>query len=138
MKRSSKLFGGDRAKARRSVPALLKTQSAGKQAERHTSSVAGEHEEIAGLCRDLEDARQQQNATIEILRAISEPEFQLEAILQGVAETATRLCRADGAVIFQLEAGVYRFAAGYRIAAAYREIETQCVDFSRIGDSRRP
>jgi hypothetical protein len=47
----------------------------------------------------LEDARQQQNATIEILRAISEPEFQLEAILQGVAETAARLCRADGAVI---------------------------------------
>ena len=87
------------------------------------TSVAGEHEEIAGLCRDLEDAREQQRATTEVLRAISQSEFQLEAILQSVAETAARLCRADGAVIFQLEAGVYRFAAGYRIAAAYLEIE---------------
>jgi len=123
VKRSSKFFGGERAKARRSVPALLKTRSAGKQADRHMTSVAGEHEEIAGLCRDLEDAREQQRATTEVLRAISQSEFQLEAILQSVAETAARLCRADGAVIFQLEAGVYRFAAGYRIAAAYLEIE---------------
>ena len=123
MKRSSKFFGGERAKARRSVPALLKTRSAGKQADRHMTSVAGEHGEIAGLCRDLEDAREQQRATTEVLRAISQSEFQLEAILQSVAETAARLCRADGAVIFQLKAGVYRFAAGYRIAAAYLEIE---------------
>ena len=64
MKRSSKFFGGERAKARRSVTALLKTRSAGKQADRHMTSVAGEHEEIAGLCRDLEDAREQQKATI--------------------------------------------------------------------------
>ena len=88
MKRSSKFFGGERAKARRSVPVLLKTRSAGlKEADRHMTSVAGEHEEIAGLRRDLEDAREQQRATTEVLRAISQSEFQLEAILQSVAET---------------------------------------------------
>ena len=121
-KKSSK-FGGERATTQHSSSSELKMRSAVKQAGGHIASVATEQGEIARLCRDLEEAREQQRATTEVLRAISQSEFQLEAILQSVAETAARLCRADGAVIFQLKAGVYRFAAGYRIAAAYLEIE---------------
>ena len=40
-------------------------------------------------------------------------------------DTAARLCRAEQAVIFRLEGGLYRFAAGHRVDAAYREIERQ-------------
>ena len=39
--------------------------------------------------------------------------------------TAARLCRANKAVIFRLEGGVYRFAAGYSLDPAYLEIERQ-------------
>ena len=122
MRRSSKL-SNERAKARRVVPAALKTGSVAKQADRHMASVAGDHQKIARLTRHLEEAREQQRATTEVLRVISRSDFQLEAILQRLAETATHLCRADGAVIFQLETGIYRFAAGYRIGPAYLEIE---------------
>ena len=48
-------------------------------------------------------------------------------MLESVAEAAARLCRADGAVIFQLDGDVYRFAAGYSLAPAYREIERQSI-----------
>ena len=60
-----------------------------------------------------------------MLRVISRSEFELQYVLQNVAETAARLCRSDGAVIFQLESGVYRFAAGYSLVPAYLEIERQ-------------
>jgi GAF domain-containing protein len=40
-------------------------------------------------------------------------------------ETSARLCRAQQAVIFRLDNGVYRFAAGYSLVPAYLEIERQ-------------
>ena len=122
VKESSK-FGGEPANAQRSNSLESKNRSALTQTGRRRASVAAEQGEVARVYRDLEDAREQQRATTEVLRAISQSKFQLPAVLQSVAETAARLCRADGAVIFQLEAGVYRFAAGYRIGPAYLEIQ---------------
>ena len=63
----------------------------------------------------------------EVLHAISRSKFELSSVLESVAEAAARLCRADGAVIFQLDGGLYRFAAGYSLAPAYREIERQSI-----------
>ena len=60
-----------------------------------------------------------------MLRVISQSKFELQSVLQSVAETAARLCRSDGAVIFQLEGGIYRFAAGYSLAPAFLKIERQ-------------
>ena len=48
-------------------------------------------------------------------------------MLESVAEAAARLCRSDGAVIFQLDGGLYRFAAGYSLVPAYLEIERQSI-----------
>ena len=41
----------------------------------------------------------------------------------GSYRTAARLCHAKQALIFRLEDGVYRFAAGYSISPAYSEIQ---------------
>ena len=60
-------------------------------------------------------------ATSEVLHAISRSKFELSAVLESVAEAAARLCRADGAVNFQLDGGLYRFAAGYSLVPAYLE-----------------
>ncbi|MGC2462902.1 MAG: GAF domain-containing protein, partial [Steroidobacteraceae bacterium] len=38
-------------------------------------------------------------------------------------DTASQLCRADASVIFRLEGGVYRFAAGYSLVPEYIEHE---------------
>jgi hypothetical protein len=74
-----------------------------------------------------DDARDQLVAMSEVLHAISRSKFELSSVLESVAEAAARLCRADGAVIFQLDGGLYRFAAGYSLAPAYREIERQSI-----------
>ena len=74
---------------------------------------------------DLTVSLEQQTATSEVLSVISRSKFDLKPILQSVVDTAARLCRANQAVIFRLEAGAYRFAAGYSIVPAYLEIERQ-------------
>ena len=62
-----------------------------------------------------------------MLRALSQSEFQLKSVLQSVAESAARLCRSDGAVIFRLQDGVYRFAAGYSLLPEFLEIERRAL-----------
>ena len=74
---------------------------------------------------DLTVSLEQQTATSEVLSVISRSKFDLQPILQSVVDTAARLCRANQAVIFRLERGAYRFAAGYSIVPAYLEIERQ-------------
>ena len=82
-------------------------------------------DQVARLTRELNEALEQQTAVSEVLRVMSQSDFELQSTLHGVAQTAARLCRSDGAVIFQLEDGVYRFAGGYSISPAFLEIERQ-------------
>ena len=58
-----------------------------------------------------------------MLGVISRSKFYLQPVLQSVVDTAVRLCRADQAVIFRLDGGFYRFAAGHSINPEYLEIE---------------
>jgi GAF domain-containing protein len=71
----------------------------------------------------LSEALEQQAATSEVLNVISRSKFDLQPILQSVVDTAARLCRADTAVIFRLDRGLYRFATGYCVDPRYMEIE---------------
>ena len=79
--------------------------------------------ENARLLNELRESLAQQTATSEVLGVISRSKFELQPILQSVVDTAARLCRADGAVIFRLADGLYRFAAGYSLVPEYLEIE---------------
>jgi len=79
--------------------------------------------EIARLLNELRQSLEQQTATAEVLGVISRSRFELQPILQSVVDTAARLCRADAAVIFRLEDGAYRFAAGYSLTPEYLEHE---------------
>ena len=74
---------------------------------------------------DLSNSLARQTATSEVLGVISRSKFELRPILQSVVDTAARLCRAERAVIFRLEGGAYRFAAGHSLDPAYLEIERQ-------------
>ena len=125
MKRRSKV-GGQRPKLQRQNASKLKYRSA-VNAPRRPSSAGRQEEKIVRLTRELDETREQQAATSEVLRALSQTEFQLQSVLQSVAENAARLCRSDGAVIFQLQDGVYRFAAGYSLLPEFLEIERRAL-----------
>ena len=131
MKRRSKI-GGQRPKPQRPDASKLKHRSA-ENATRGPTSVARHQEQIVRLTRELDEAREQQTATSEVLRAVSQSEFQLQSVLQSVAESAAKLCRSDGAVIFQLQEGVYRFAAGYSLLPEFLEIEPQALISPGLG-----
>ena len=131
MKRRSKV-SGPRPKPRRQNASKLKHRSAAN-AMRRPPSAARLEEQIVGLTRELDEAREQQTATSEVLRALSQSEFQLQSVLQSVAESAAKLCRSDGAVIFQLRDGIYRFAAGYSLLPEFLEIERQALIYPGPG-----
>ena len=81
--------------------------------------------ELRARTDELSMLLEQQTAMSEVLGAISRSKFELQPLLQSVVDTAARLCRAEQAVIFRLENGVYRFAAGHGVNPAYLEIEQQ-------------
>jgi GAF domain-containing protein len=120
MRRRSQV-GNVPVKARRRKAAPPKRRNAPKAARR--SSSGSKEVEIARLTRELNESLEQQTATAEVLGVISRSKFELQPILQSVADTAARLCRADAAVIFRLEGEVYRFAAGHSLDPSYLEIE---------------
>ncbi len=114
MKRRSKA-GGEPIKGRRRKTPEPKRRNVAKAIARSNSSPTQEETQVARLTRELNDALERLTSTSEVLAVISRSNFELQPLLQTVAVNAARLCRADGAAIFRLENGAYRFAAGYSL-----------------------
>jgi transcriptional regulator with GAF, ATPase, and Fis domain len=122
MRRRSRA-GGEPAKPQRRKTRARKSRVARKTVRSRNSSAAREETEVARLTRELDEALEQQTATSALLSVISGSNFDLDAVLQSVIDTAARLCRAEKSVIFRPEQGVYRFAAAHGVKPAYFEIE---------------
>ena len=67
--------------------------------------------ENARLFRELQERLEQQTASAEILRAISESPTDLQRVLDAIAASAARLCEATDAAIFRVEEGLLRAVA---------------------------
>ncbi|MGC1560478.1 MAG: GAF domain-containing protein [Bradyrhizobium sp.] len=87
------------------------------------SSIADLQRQVGNLTRKLEEAREQQTATADVLKMISGSAFELSPVLQTVVSAAVRLCRADQATIYREENGEYRWAADHSLAPDYARIE---------------
>src|SRR6516164_2738975 len=96
---------GQPTKVRRGAPKARKAAT-------HVSTVDLQ-DQVAGLSRELKEAREQQAATSDVLRVISSSPTELQSVLNMVGENAARLCEANNAVIFRLEGDILRQVASY-------------------------
>jgi len=90
------------------------------------------------LLNELRESLRQQTATADVLEVISRSTFDLQAVLDTLAESAVRLCAGDRSVIRRRVGDTYPVAATYGLSPEQRAYREQYwIDF-RAHPHRRP
>jgi two-component system, NtrC family, sensor kinase len=86
-------------------------------ATRHRgASVAGLKKKVALLARDRSEALEQQAATSEILRIISNSPNDAQPVFDTIARSTARLCKAQFCYVFRFDGKLIHFAAQHGLA----------------------
>ena len=135
MKRRSKA-GGEQIKGPRRKTPEPKRRNAPKTVPRSKASPPGEETEVARLTRERDEALEQQTATGDVLKIISRPSFDLQAVLDTLVKLAARLCGADNGGVQMREGDVYRNSGPLRCSHAKQSSMPCCTRFERTAAAR--
>ena len=102
---------GDAMKNRRRTTTKVKRPSAPKARGRRNPSITDANTKIALLKRERDEALEQQRATSEVLRAISNSPTDTTSTLTAIAESVARLLEVADAEILRVEGDVLRSVA---------------------------
>jgi GAF domain-containing protein/CheY-like chemotaxis protein len=72
--------------------------------------------------RDLSDSLEQQTATSEILRVISQSQRDVQPVFEAIAENARRLCRASFGLVYTFDGELIHVAAADSVSPAGLEV----------------
>jgi len=106
---------GQTAKGRR------RTRPRGRKAPIAPTSTTDLQDQLDQRTRERDEALEQLAATSDVLQVISRSTFDLKAVLQGLVESAARLCKADKAAITRQIDGQFFFTETYGLSAEFSE-----------------
>jgi GAF domain-containing protein len=110
------------AKSRTGIPRLRsKTTKARVHVDRVREPRAELEEELETRTRELNEAREQQAATAEVLRVISSSPGDLQPVFETILANATRLCEAKFGTLYLYGGDAFRAVAFHNAPPAYLE-----------------
>jgi signal transduction histidine kinase/DNA-binding response OmpR family regulator len=78
---------------------------------------------VAVLTQEFSEALEQQTATSEVLKVVSQSGAELASVLDKLVATAARICLADSGFIFRLQDGRCRMVASFGIPPEYKDFQ---------------
>jgi signal transduction histidine kinase len=112
----------DAMKKRRRTTAKPKRPSAPKVSRRRGSSAGGLKTEVARLTRELGEALEQQIATADVLRIISNSPTDAQPVFDAIIESAVRMCDARFGAVFRLDRGLLHLVAHHNLTEEQLEL----------------
>ena len=112
--------GGKAAKTQR--PKTLKRRNAPKTTRRRSRVASSKETNDARLTRERDEALEQMAATSDVLKIVSRSTFDLQAVLDALIATATRLCGANMGILRRRMGEVYQLAATYGVKSEWRTV----------------